>query len=53
MVCMRYKTKGVGRMWGDAGAHPVCQVKTLINPNHTPVPVRSSGYGGAGIGLSS
>ena len=40
-----YGTKpgGVGRMSGDTGAHPECEVKTLMIIDHTAFQVRSSG----------
>ena len=40
---MREKAKGVGRMSADAGAHPECEAKTLITPNHTAVSMRIYG----------
>ena len=45
--------QGVGRMSGDAGAFPECDVNTLIAPGRTTIQVPSSGQGRAGIGLSS
>ena len=39
---MRDKAKGAGRMSGDTGAPPECEVKTLVIPVHTVVQVRSS-----------
>ena len=43
MVCLPDKAMGVGRMSGDAEAHPESKVKTLMTPNHTTVQVRTSG----------
>ena len=34
-----------GRMSGDAGAFPQCEVNTLITPDRTTIQVRSSGKG--------
>ena len=34
---------GVGRMLGDAGALPVCEVKILMTSDHTAVQVHISG----------
>ena len=50
---MRDKARGVGRMSGDAGAFPECEVNTLITPDRTIIQVRSFGLGRAGIGRSS
>ena len=40
----------VGRMSGDAGAFPECEVNTLFTLDRTTIQVRSSGKGRAGIG---
>ena len=53
MVCMWDKAKGVGRMSGDTGALPECEVKTPMTPYHTAIQVRSSGQCRVGIGRSS
>ena len=37
MICIQDKTRGVGRMSGDAGGD------TLMTPDHTDVQVRSHG----------
>ena len=50
MVFMRDKANGVGRMSGDTGAHPECEVKTL---NDIAVQVRSSEMGRDVIGRSA
>ena len=43
MVCMQDKSKAVGRMLGDAGAHPDCDMMTPITPDHTIFQVCNSG----------
>ena len=43
MKCMRDKANGGGRMSGDAGTHPECEMKTLMTPDHTTIHVRCSG----------
>ena len=43
----------VGRISGDAGAFPECEVNVLITPDRTTIQVRSSGCGRAGIDRSS
>ena len=43
MVCTRGKTKGVGRMTGDAVALPVMRGDKVMKADHTAVQVRSSG----------
>ena len=45
--------QGVGRMSGDAGSFPECEVNTLITPNRSTIQVRSSGYCRVGIDRSS
>ena len=35
--------QGVGRISGDAGAFPECEVNTLITPDRTIIQVRRSG----------
>ena len=37
------KSGGAGRMSGDTGALPVCEVMTLMTLDHTAIQVRSSG----------
>ena len=37
------KQGGVGRMSGDAGALPECEVRIMITPGHSHFRVRSSG----------
>ena len=49
---MGAKTGMIGRMSGDAGAFPECQLKT-VKPDHIAVQVLSSGLGRVGIGWSS
>ena len=44
---------GVGRMSGDAGALPECEVKTLMSCDHTAIFVSSSGWSRVGIGRSA
>ena len=46
---MQDKARGVGHMSGDVGAHPECEVKTLMTPDYTAVQVRSSGQGQVGL----
>ena len=50
---MRDKARGIGRMFGDAGAFPECEVNTMITPDRTTIQVQRSGYGRAGICRSS
>ena len=47
------QSQGVGRMSGDAGAFPECEVNTLITPDRNTIQVRNPGYGRAGIGRST
>ena len=47
------QSQGFGRMSGDAGAFPVCEVNTLITPDRTTIQVRSSALGQVGIDRSS
>ena len=42
VVIVRHVVRMVGRMLGDAGALPECEVKTLMTPDHTAFQVRSS-----------
>ena len=37
------QSQWVGRMSGDAGEYPECEVNTLITPDRTTIQVRSSG----------
>ena len=53
VVVGKFAGQRVGRMSGDAGAFPKCEVNTLIIPDCTNIQVRSSGWGRAKIGWYS
>ena len=53
VVVGRHAGHAVGRMTGDAGAFPECEVNTQIRPDCTTIQMRRSGWGRARMGKTS